>query len=173
MKIALGTTSEHKINFFKKVCQELNFPCEIISIEAASGVSDQPLTTGETKLGSINRAKAAWEKADNADSGLGIEVGYEKINGTYNILCWATFFSNNEALSCCSNPFPLPDFHHGILEQGLFLGDHVRTFVTRSDNSDQLKLAYDIVYREPYITDAIRQVINKKYLKTCQKTKMD
>lgn len=161
MKIALGTTSKYKIAFIKKACQELDFKCEIVPTEVPSGIADQPLTSDETRLGSINRARAALERINRADAGLGIEVGYEKIDNSYNILCWATIFHNNNLVSCCSKPFPLPKFHDDIIKKGLYLGDHVRSFAALSNDLGHLKLANDIIYREPYIIDAVKQLIKR------------
>jgi len=161
MKIALGTISEYKIRFLKKVCDDLDFQCEIIPLAAPSGVSDQPLSSAETKMGSINRATAALEHINGADGGLGIEVGYEKLNGNYHILCWAAFVSANKSICCCSESFPLPKFHRDIIDAGSNLGDHVRTFAALSDDADHQKIANDLIYREPYITDAVRQVVKR------------
>jgi inosine/xanthosine triphosphatase len=161
MKIALGTKSQHKIMYLGMVCKDLGFNCELASFKVASGISEQPITSAETKQGSINRAQAALELAPDANYGLGIEAGYEKIAGKYNILCWATAISGDAVISCCSTPFPMPEFHHRVVEQGLDLCDHVRTFRDLSDDPDHLRLAEDLIHREPYLLDALRQIIKK------------
>jgi len=161
MKIALGTKSQHKIMYLGMVCKELGFACELVPFAVASGVSEQPITSDETKQGSINRAQAALELAPEANVGLGIEAGYEKIDGRYNILCWATAVSGSEIISCCSTPFPMPEFHHEVVEKGLDLSDHVRTFRDMSDDPVHLRLAEDLIHREPYLMDAMRQIIEK------------
>lgn len=142
-------------------CQELGFDCDLLSFAVASGVSEQPLTSEETKQGSINRAQAALGLAPEAKVGLGIEAGYEKIGGRYNILCWATAILDGKVISCCSTPFPLPDFHHEVVEKGMYLSDHVRIFQNLSDDPAHLRLAEDLIHREPYLMDAMRQIINK------------
>lgn len=143
------------------VCKDLGFDCELIPFAVASGVSEQPITSDETKQGSINRARAVLELAPEAEVGLGIEAGYEKIDGRYNILCWATAVSGGEIISCCSTPFPMPEFHHDVVEKGLNLGDHVRTFRDMSYDPAHLRLAEDLIHREPYLMDAMRQIIEK------------
>ncbi len=143
------------------VCKELGFACELIPFAVASGVSEQPITSDETKQGSINRAQAALGLEEDANVGLGIEVGYEKIDGRYNILCWATAVSGGEIISCCSTPFPMPEFHHDVVGKGLNLGDHVRTFRDMSYDPAHLRLAEDLIHREPYLMDAMRQIIEK------------
>jgi non-canonical (house-cleaning) NTP pyrophosphatase len=161
MKIALGTKSQHKIMYLGMVCKDLGFDCELATFNVASGVSEQPVTSAETKRGSINRAKAALELAEDANVGLGIEAGYEKIDGKYNILCWAIAISDGGVISCCSTPFPMPDFHHEVVEKGLNLGDHARTFRDLSDDPVHLRLAEDLIHREPYLMDVMRQIIKK------------
>lgn len=71
MIIAVGTTSEQKIGYLKEILRELNIDADIIPCEVKSLVSNQPLTSEETKQGSINRAKHAFEltkESHSADS---------------------------------------------------------------------------------------------------------
>lgn len=159
MKIAVGTTSKHKLKFLQDLIEENKFEVETVPVEAQSLVSDQPLSSDETKQGSINRSMDALSKVNDADFGMGIEVGYELIDGKYNILCWTTLINAGQINSFCSEPFPLPDFHHKILTQNLFLGDHVRIFEAQSGDPGYKKLAWDIIYREPYIKDSLNKAI--------------
>ena len=76
--IAIGTTSPQKISYLKEVLRDFKIKAVITSVEVKSEVSDQPVTSGETKKGSIKRAKNALKEIKNADFSLGIEVGYHK-----------------------------------------------------------------------------------------------
>jgi len=78
LTIAVGTTSLQKISYLKEVLKELKIKSIIKSVEVKSEVSNQPITSSETKTGSINRAKNALRKIENVDFALGIEVGYQK-----------------------------------------------------------------------------------------------
>ena len=73
MRIHVGSTNEVKVGAVREVSAE--YPCiagaEIVGVEAASGVADQPKTLDETIRGAINRAKAAFE----ADPGSGPGAG--------------------------------------------------------------------------------------------------
>ncbi|HTK04902.1 MAG TPA: inosine/xanthosine triphosphatase [Candidatus Eisenbacteria bacterium] len=74
MRIHVGSTNAVKVGAVLEVSAE--YPCiagaEIVGIEAASGVSDQPTSLDETIRGAINRAKACF---DGSDLSFGIESG--------------------------------------------------------------------------------------------------
>ena len=76
MKIAVGTTSKQKIQFLEEVLRELGQVYSWESFDVMSGVSDQPISSKETKRGSLNRAKTALTLCNEADYSIGIEVGY-------------------------------------------------------------------------------------------------
>ena len=63
LKIAFGGTSEQKIGYLKEVLEELNIKAEIIPVKVESGITEQPMTSEETKTGSLNRAINALEKS--------------------------------------------------------------------------------------------------------------
>lgn len=162
MKIAVGTTASSKLKYIGEVCNDLDCSHDIFPVEVLSGVSEQPLTSEETRQGSVIRAENAIALVKEAEIGMGIEVGYEKINDRFAILCWVSVVDKNGKISSwCSTPFSLPDYHHDILEKGLFLGDYVRAFAEQSDDLEHQKLAFDIVHRRPYIVDALTQAFSK------------
>ena len=90
-KIVVGTTSEQKIGYLKEVLTLIGIDAEIFSAAVESGVSEQPMTSEETKVGSINRSRRALECVPDADMAIGIEVGYHpREEPGHDILCWAT-----------------------------------------------------------------------------------
>jgi len=86
-KIAAGTTSNQKISYLKEILNEFEVEYEIIPNEVESGVDSQPMTSYETKQGSINRAQRALNNSNEADFGIGIEAGYILDNDRYSIFC--------------------------------------------------------------------------------------
>ncbi|MCL5091004.1 MAG: inosine/xanthosine triphosphatase, partial [Patescibacteria group bacterium] len=76
MKIVLATTSKTKRECLEEVLKELQIEAEIFVEEVESGVSPQPMTSKETKKGSLNRAKKAIKLQPEVDFSLGVEVGY-------------------------------------------------------------------------------------------------
>ncbi|MCJ7804627.1 inosine/xanthosine triphosphatase [Patescibacteria group bacterium] len=157
LKIALGTTYEQKINYLKEVLDNLNVKAEIISVKVKSGISLQPLTSTETKKGSINRAKEALSKIDIADLGLGIEIGYEQNSqGKYEILCWVTIIDKKDnQISAQSHRFLLPKFHQEILKKKQFLGDYVRDYYKNNDDKIIQQLGEMIRNRKSFIISAL------------------
>jgi inosine/xanthosine triphosphatase len=75
MRVSVGSKNPAKINAVKEAFKEYQY--EIISIDAESGVSEQPMSDEETIKGAINRAIQAAEKA-GADIGIGLEGGVQQ-----------------------------------------------------------------------------------------------
>lgn len=164
--ITVGTTSTQKIGYLKEVLNELKIKATIKPIEVKSGVSDQPITTTETKKGSINRAKASLREMKEADFALGIEVGYHKYsNNKFEIFCWATIIdSHGQRASSQSHRFVLPEYHQNILKNGKFLGDHLDNYSKKVNDETGTYLDEMIRFRKPFIVNALRDTL-LKYLK--------
>jgi len=161
LKIAAGTTSEQKIGYLKEVLDEIGINAEIIPKEVKSGVSNQPINEEETQTGSINRAKAAFEKTDDADFGIGIEVGYHKNRDeNFEMFCCTSIFGKGEALaSCFSTKFLLPDFHQQILKENKYLGEYVHKYKEKVDEP-VINYTRELVRgRKPLIVEATRNVL--------------
>ena len=169
IKIAVGTTSEYKIGFMKEILDELGISndVEILSIEAKSKVSEQPLTEKETQTGSINRAIDALTKIPHSDFGLGIEVGYQKDkDGKYEIFCYATIFdAKGVKVSCQSLKLLLPKFHHEKVESGKYLGEYVKEYYQNVTHPVKNYLGKMIDSRKLIIQDAVRQALIRYILK--------
>lgn len=74
MKIHVGSMNDNKVGAVVDICAE--YPCwvgaEVVGMDVASGVGEQPIGIAATILGATNRARAC--KGD-ADVGVGIEAG--------------------------------------------------------------------------------------------------
>jgi non-canonical (house-cleaning) NTP pyrophosphatase len=140
MIIAFGSTSEGKKTILNKLLSDIGIPAEILFINVTSGVSQQPLTSLETKTGSINRAQNALALAPHADFALGVEVGYHPNRlGQYSMFCWTSVLTpSNKLLSFRSQKVLLPQFHQHKLINNLDLCDYVRDYLkTYSDPLSQ------------------------------------
>lgn len=80
MKIAVGSTNPVKISAVKLAFKALleNRQFEIVGVDVASGVSEQPMSDEEAIQGAITRAKAALTRS-NADYGVGLEGGLQQL----------------------------------------------------------------------------------------------
>lgn len=132
----------------------------IKSCDSASGVSEQPMSHGETITGARNRAVGSRE-ALNADFGIGIESGLEQIAGTWFTNGWIAIIDRHgsEGLACAiMKPVPLPAMRL-VLDQGLELGAATdRVFGTKgSKHATGLigLLTDDVLTREGTFRDAI------------------
>lgn len=167
MKIAVGTTSKHKLEFLSEVLDNLGIKAEIVPVEVESKVSNQPLSESETETGSLNRAENALKKVGSADFGLGIEVGYHKNKqGGLDMFCCASIVgSDGYNTSCVSSKLPLPKFHQEIIAQKQNLGDFVREF-KKDDKEKHTNVIRDmIIFRKELIMEATRNVLLNYLLK--------
>jgi non-canonical (house-cleaning) NTP pyrophosphatase len=161
MKIAVGTTSEQKLRYLHEVLDELNIVAELMPVNVLSGVSDQPISSKETKTGSINRAKNAIAEDDEADIALGIEVGYHpNPNGNYKIFCWATIIDKNDRqISAQSHKLLLPKSHQRVLKEDGYLGDYVEKFHLENPDNLSVEINNIIRYRKPFIQSSLQAVL--------------
>jgi len=161
MKLALGTASEQKRRYLEEVLTEMGIEADIFPFQVESGISEQPMTSDETKQGSVNRAAAALAADDGSDCALGIEVGYHPVeDDKYEIFCWATV--TDRAGSCISqrsHGFIMPEFHQEKMRQGLNLGDHVKEYFKMDADPVVQYVAEMIRGRKPFITNAIKYAL--------------
>lgn len=159
--IAVGTISPQKIAYLKEVLKELDIKSMIKIVDVKSGISDQPITSDETKKGSINRAKAALKGYKDADFGLGIEVGYHKyLKNKFEIFSWATIVDKKgHRVSSQSHRFILPEYHQKILSNGKYLGDHLDNYSKKTKDKTGIYLDEMIRYRKPFIINALRDAL--------------
>lgn len=161
IKIAVGTTSEQKLQFLDEVLIELKLKTKIESFNVPSGVSDQPISNKETRQGSINRAKSVLKLSSKTNLGLGIEVGYHlNKNKNYEIFCWATIVDKSgRKISARSHKLLLPTFHQKILKENKYLGDFVRQYEVENQDKFHQEIGMIIIDRKPFIQTAVKTVL--------------
>jgi len=138
------------------------FPAEAFEahgVSAASGVSDQPMTDGETLQGARNRAEAARHLHPNADFWVGIEGGCENYAGDLLAFAWVVVIGQDRAGKSRTATFSLPQQVADLVRQGVELGhadDQVfgRTDSKRKNGSVGL-LTDDVIDRAAYYEHAV------------------
>jgi len=98
---------------------------EIKGCSANSGVSNQPLSDQETKLGALNRIKSAQLLESNADFYFSFEGGAEDKEGFLEEFAWVAIEDKNgRANQSRSASFIIPEtLRHLIIHEGLEMGE--------------------------------------------------
>ncbi|MDD5098880.1 MAG: DUF84 family protein [Candidatus Colwellbacteria bacterium] len=161
MKIAFGSVSEQKIGYLKEVIEDMGMEAEIIAVKAESGIAEQPMTSDETKNGSVNRARYAINNAKGSDCGMGVEIGYHPLeNDKYEIFCWATLVAkDNVCVSQRSHGLMMPEFYQKKLKEGEDLHNHVMEYFKLNTDPVTQYVAEIIRGRKPFIIQAIRDAL--------------
>ncbi|WP_284192008.1 inosine/xanthosine triphosphatase [Vibrio zhanjiangensis] len=102
---------------FKAVFGSQHF--EFLTIHVPSGVADQPMSNEETRIGALNRVKAAKEQQPQADYYVGLEAGIEE-NTTF---AWMVIESATQRGESRSASLMLPPLVLEKLTQANELGD--------------------------------------------------
>jgi inosine/xanthosine triphosphatase len=120
MRIAVGSKNPAKINAVKGTFIDGSF--EIVSVDAESGVSEQPMSDEETIKGAVNRAIQAAERAE-ADIGIGLEGGVQQTQFGLMLCNWgALAVKGMEPIIAGGARIPLPEEIARQLLKGAELG---------------------------------------------------
>ncbi len=120
MRIAVGSKNPAKINAVKGAFMDGSF--EIISVDAESGVSEQPMSDEETIKGAVNRAIQAAEIAE-ADIGIGLEGGVQQTPFGLMLCNWGVLaVKGMEPIIAGGARIPLPEEIARQLVNGAELG---------------------------------------------------
>ena len=97
---------------------------EIFSLNAASGVADQPVSDSETRQGAQNRASNASAAQPDADFWVGLEGGIEVVDDQLMAFAWMHVRGRNGFASQARTPsLPLPPGVKALVDEGLELGE--------------------------------------------------
>jgi|SRR3989344_9021651 len=104
MKIAVGSENPIKIKAVKKAFVKVwpEGKWTVYGFAVKSGVSRQPMSDEECIKGARNRAGAALEKKE-ADFGVGIEAGLQKIGKDYFDCGWVVILHKNGKFGMASS----------------------------------------------------------------------
>lgn len=124
-KIIIASKSPVKIEAtklaFKKVFTNKTLYFE--SINAPSGVADQPKSDDETYAGAKNRAEYAKTSLPNNNFWIGIEGGIDKFENETLAFAWIYIISKNKIGKAKTASFFLPKKISELIEQGIELGE--------------------------------------------------
>lgn len=139
LKIAVGSKNPVKIQSalagFRSMFPDREFSAQGFTV--SSGVSDQPMSCGETLKGATNRANELKHQTIDASFFVGIEGGIEIIDETLYASAWIVIVdSTGKSTAGRSGSFPLPPEVKQLVESGVELG-HANDEVFKEHNSKQ------------------------------------
>lgn len=137
-KVVVGSQNPVKVSATQQAFEAM-FPeeqFEVVGVAAPSGVSDQPMTDEETKLGAYNRTVSAKNIEPKADFWVGIEGGLEKHSNEQWTMAWMCVSSNEQIGYGKTSAFLLPTEISNLINNGMELG-HAADKVFSTDNIKQ------------------------------------
>ncbi len=120
---------------FQQVFPDKSF--ELIFAEAPSGVSEQPVGDGETRLGAVNRIEAVKKSHPGADYWSAIEGGVDDEQGQLSAFAWIVVADGQRTGWSRSASFFLPPRVAEYVRQGMELGDADDRVFGRSNSKKQ------------------------------------
>lgn len=139
LRLAVGSKNPVKINAAKAGFEQMfagrSFVAE--GFDVPSGVSDQPMSDGETLTGATNRANRVRELSPDADYAIGIEGGIDTIDDTLFAFAWMVVIDSTGRIGRGrSGSFALPPSVKKLVDSGLELG-HANDTAFKEHNSKQ------------------------------------
>lgn len=163
--VALGSTNPVKLEAVKEgFCSVFSGGAlTFVSVEAASGVSVQPMDDAETRQGAENRALGARQAMPDADFWVGVEGGTEILPGVPEIMltfAWVVILSHERRGLARTAAFVLPEAVAALVRGGLELGD-ADDLVFKTNNSKRRNgavglLTGDVITRAGLYTPAVQ-----------------
>jgi len=142
MTIFVGSTNPVKINAVTTAASETYPEVKIVGLEAASGISAQPMSDEETRTGAINRAKKCLavgrelhpEIIDPDMLGIGLEGGVMKVDDQLWSTVWVAVVDlNNQVYLSNGARFPVPAIIAQPILAGREMGPVVAKLVGEAD----------------------------------------
>ncbi len=113
--------AEAVLNGFQRTFPEEEFKIQTVSV--SSGVSDQPMTDKESRLGAQKRAENARRSYPDGDIWVGVEGGCDYLDGEMVAFAWIMILSEDRRGSAQTALFRLPGEVQSLVESGLELGN--------------------------------------------------
>lgn len=147
---------------FTRVFSDQIFDFQGVSVP--SGVADQPMTSDETYLGAVNRARNAQENMPSAEYWVGIEGGVElqdqSDQSDPSLLCfaWIVIVSKDHMTKAQTSVFELPTKVSKLVQGGMELGAADDLVFGKSNSKQETGavglLTKDLITRTSYYTEA-------------------
>ena len=157
MKIVVASRNPVKIGATEQAFATVfpNETLEMLSADVDSGVSDQPTSDEETRVGARNRAKAASRALSEADFWVGLEGGVEVIDEQLMAFAWMAIRGIDGRIGeARSATLPLPPAVKDLVDSGMELGD-ANDKVFSTINSKQGGGAYGLLTDGLYTRESI------------------
>ncbi|MCF7801403.1 MAG: inosine/xanthosine triphosphatase [Candidatus Marinimicrobia bacterium] len=107
---------------FERAFPQRTFTVEGVTVD--SGVSDQPRTDNETRLGALNRSGAARAVYPEGDFFVGMEGGVERVKGEWEAFAWMVIMDKAGKIGRGrTGVFVLPAAIGKLLDTGMELGE--------------------------------------------------
>ncbi|WP_107923361.1 DUF84 family protein [Lysinibacillus parviboronicapiens] len=133
MNIAIGTTNKAKTQAVEAIVKQYFEKVVFTYVKADSGVSDQPITTEETRQGAINRAKNTLH-ATGAALSFGLEGGVTEMEGDMYICNWgALVLADGTIFTASGAQIILPKEIAREIRAGKELGPVMEAYTQRLD----------------------------------------
>lgn len=138
MKVIVASLNPVKINAAKQAFIQVfgDLSIEVGGIHVPSGVSDQPMSDGETRQGAVNRAISAQKAHPEADYWVGMEGGIEDQQGSMLAFGWMVVAGRQGIGKGRTATFILPPEVAALVREGIELGE-ADDRVFGSNNSKQ------------------------------------
>lgn len=135
MDVWVGTKNKAKVASVQSVFTE----ARLLELEVSSGVSNQPFSDEETRLGAIHRATQSLPRnTDEYCISIGLEGGVMEIDNALYICNWgALATSTNELYVASGARIPLPKEIADELYAGNELGPVMEAFSKKADVRQQ------------------------------------
>lgn len=131
MDFVIGSKNNAKVQAVKDVLA-IHFPSsQVTSIEISSGVSNQPYSDEETRLGAVNRALRA-SNLQAGGIGIGLEGGVRSLGEQLYICNWgALVLPDGTRLTAGGAQIPLPEKIAIEIRKGKELGPVIEAYFNR------------------------------------------
>lgn len=121
LKVAIASHNPAKIDAVSAVLKKLQMNFELAALDADSGVSAQPFSLAETRLGAVNRAQSAI--LQEFDLAFGLEGGVYELEGTLYLCNWGALSTTEGRIyTAAGAQIPLPEVLADELRAGRELG---------------------------------------------------
>ena len=157
LRIYVGTTSDTKNSYVKQSVLQSKYD-QIIPVDVASGVADQPFND-EVEAGAKNRARAAFysdSKTINQKIGIGMEGGLLELDDKLHLVCVASIYEGTRYYVYSSAPIQLPESVAEKVRQGYQFGEEIRKYEASNEEGDIIS---ELISREKSFKYALNEVI--------------
>jgi len=164
MIIALGSTSQEKISYLKKIFGKNKIEAEVFPVAVESGVPDQPMGKEIVVKGAKNRALHALRKISEAEIGVGMEGGLVRKKGNFYLFCAAAIINREENFFLgVSKELPLPQEVSWQIEEKKEFGVVIRDYASKKGKDKDVE---ELISREKSFSRALQQALDqyKKFL---------